>query len=144
MKIAVATEIGGLEDVVSPVFGRCRTFTIVETDRRDVKKVDVVSNASAQAMRGAGIQAAQTLVNLGVNAVIAGNFGPNAFNVLNQAGVALYMGAGMRVKDAVKALLNGSLQGITSSGQPGFYGPGMGMGRGMGRGRGAGRRRWQY
>lgn len=30
MKVCVATDKGGLEDVVSDVFGRCATFTFVE------------------------------------------------------------------------------------------------------------------
>jgi predicted Fe-Mo cluster-binding NifX family protein len=42
---------------------------------------------------GAGIQAAQTVANRGVEAVITGQIGPNAVRVLNSAGIAVYVGA---------------------------------------------------
>ena len=44
-KIAVATEgKKGLEDVVSNVFGRAKTFTIVDADDEKIISVSVVEN----------------------------------------------------------------------------------------------------
>ena len=95
------------------------------------------------------------MLSKGVNAVVAGQVGPNAFQVLSAAGVQVLPFAGGSVKDAVDAFLGGRLSeasaptasahaGMTpqdpASGFPGA-GPGMGFGRGMGRGGGRGRGR---
>jgi predicted Fe-Mo cluster-binding NifX family protein len=157
MRIAVATNNGGLEDVVSSVFARAPTFTIVDIDNGEIKDVRVMQNPAAMAGGGAGIQASQVLVNEGVQAVIAGNFGPNASGVLAQAGVAMISMPGARVEDAVKsAEKNPQSASIPQAPQApvppappvapyGYgYGPGMGFGRGRGMGYGRGRGWWAY
>lgn len=88
MKIAVATTQGGLEDVVSPVFGRCPTFTLVDVENGKVVSHEVVQNPYLSAMGGAGIQAAQLVISKGAQAILAGAFGPNATNVFSQGGCA--------------------------------------------------------
>ncbi|MEM4728832.1 MAG: NifB/NifX family molybdenum-iron cluster-binding protein [Thermoplasmata archaeon] len=85
MKIMVATTKGGLDDIVSEVFGRCATFTIVEVDGKEIKNATVFPNRFAGGMGGVGIQVAQLAAREGVRAVIAGRFGPHASQVLAQA-----------------------------------------------------------
>ena len=42
-RIAIPTKSqGGLEDVVSDVFGRANTFTILEVEKRVIKSVEVL------------------------------------------------------------------------------------------------------
>lgn len=110
MKILVATQAqGGLEDLVSPVFGRAPTFTIVEVEDKKIKKVEVETNAAAGGFRGVGIQAAQFAASKGINAVMAGNIGPNTSMVLVQAGIEVITGfGGIKVKEAVENYLKGS------------------------------------
>ncbi len=110
MKIIVATNKGGLEDDVSPVFGRCQTFTIVEVDGNEIKNVEVTPNQFASAVHGAGIQAGQWIVSQKAKAVIAGNFGPNVTAILQQAGIEMVVTQG-KVKDAVEKYLRGELRG---------------------------------
>ncbi len=107
MKILLATQTrGGLDDFISPVFGRASTFTIVEVKDGKVEKVEVVKNQAAAAFSGAGIQAAQFAVNKNVDMVVAGSFGPNASMVLAQSGVIFTAGyAGFKVEDAIKILI---------------------------------------
>jgi predicted Fe-Mo cluster-binding NifX family protein len=146
MKIAVSTGKGGMDDVVVPVFGRCGSFTIVEVEGNEIKGSEVVPNQATRSPSGAGIQASQAIVNSGAESVITGNIGPNSMMVLKQAGIKVFSGAGMKVKEAVKAYLEGKLQEISASTVPGGAGMGFGMGRGAGMGRGMGRgqgRRWQ-
>ncbi len=141
MKIAVTTNKGGLEDDISAVMGRCAKFTIVEVEGQEIKKTEVLDNQLASAMGGVGIQAAQFLANQGVEVVISGNFGPNAFNILNQAGVKMVQAQG-NVKEAVLKYAKGELKPLDSASVNMFGGmgggtggtPGTGMGRGMGRG----------
>lgn len=151
MKIAVSTNNGGLDDVVSPVFARAPTFTIAEVESDKIKDVRVIQNPAAMAGGGAGIQAAQQLINEGVQAVIAGNFGPNAAGILAQAGISMISSPGTKVEEALK-----SVEGAAPTKQPsapstyqapqyGYpvqpYGYGFGPGMGYGRGRG---NRWMY
>ena len=54
------------------------------------------------AAQGAGIQAAQLLVNLGVEAVITGHVGPKAFRTLKAAGVSIYLSEAATVEEALR------------------------------------------
>jgi len=117
MKIIVATNKGGLEDDVSPVFGRCQTFTIVEVEGNEIKNVEVTPNQFTSAIHGAGIQTGQWVVSQRAKAVIAGNFGPNVTAILQQAGVEMVVAQG-KVKDAVEKYLKGELRGSIASAPP--------------------------
>ena len=131
MKIAVSASGDSLDANVDPRFGRCSYFIIVETEGNEIKSHEVVGNEATQAMRGAGIQAGQTVANKGAKVVITGNIGPNAFNVLSQAGIKIVTGVSGTVKEVVEKYLKGELKEITKP----TFGFGPGMGGGMGRGR---------
>ena len=137
MIIAIPTAKGGLDDVVIPNFGRALTFTLVTLDEsNNIVDTRVVQNPSASIPRAAGIQTASFLAGLSVNVVISPSFGPNAYGVLQQAGIKMYIGGGT-VKDVITSFVNGNLQMFNPQVMSG--GPGFGYGRGMGRGFGRGR-----
>jgi len=137
MKICVASESnGGLEDLVSMQFGRCPAFTIVEVENGEIRNVYVIPNPGAEAASGAGIQAAQVVINEGCNVAIAGAIGPNSAQALQMAGVDMRTSPSIRIGDAVMQYIRGQLPPAQIS-----SGPGMGMGGGFGRGRGMGRGR---
>ncbi|MBD3387678.1 MAG: dinitrogenase iron-molybdenum cofactor [Candidatus Altiarchaeales archaeon] len=137
MKVVIATNEGGLEDGVSPVFGRCRNFTVAECEGGEVAKTEVVGNTGFSSAGGAGIQAAQQVNEMGAKAVIAGNFGPNAAAVLSQGGVEMiqYRGnAGEAAREYAKGILK-PVEGPTvrdhfGGGRRGFGGRGQGRRRG--------------
>jgi predicted Fe-Mo cluster-binding NifX family protein len=133
MKVAVSTTKGGLDDNICPIFGRCPTFTIVEVGGKSIEKTNVIPNPGAQAGGGAGIAAAQTVIDAGADEVITGNCGPNAIGVLSQSGIKVYVASGT-VKSAVEDLLAGELSPLESPSVSGHFGMGRGPGRGMGRG----------
>jgi predicted Fe-Mo cluster-binding NifX family protein len=138
MKICVATTKGGLEDNVSPIFGRCPAYTFVEVEGKEIKNTEVVQNQFAGAAGGAGIQASQFVAGSGSNVVIAGSYGPNALPILNQAGIKIVSMQGISVKDAVMKYLNGELPEVSPATGPAYGGiPGGGIGCG-GAGRGGG------
>jgi len=137
VKIAVATTQGGLEDVVSPVFGRCPTFTLVDVENGKVVSHEVVQNPYLSAMGGAGIQAAQLVISKGAQAILAGAFGPNATNVFSQGGVQTIPAQGT-VKEKVLEFAAGRLAPAAGPTAAAFAGRGMGTGGGMGMGRGMG------
>ena len=129
MKIAVSAMGQSLDSQVDPRFGRCQNFVIVDADTMEF---EAVSNESAAAAGGAGIATAQMITGKGVEAVITGNCGPNAFGVLNSAGIKVITGASGTVQEAVDNFKAGKLQ---ESSQP-SAGAHSGMKRGGGGGRG--------
>jgi predicted Fe-Mo cluster-binding NifX family protein len=101
---------------------------------------EAIPNPAMNQAGGAGIQAAQFVVNQGAQAVLTGNLGPNAFGVLQAAGVPGYLVEEGTVRQAVEAHQAGRLRPMDGANVAGHAG--MGMGRGMGgrRGMGMGRR----
>jgi predicted Fe-Mo cluster-binding NifX family protein len=141
MKVVVSATGGSLDSQVDPRFGRCQYFVIVDTD---TMAFEAVQNTSMGATSGAGIQAAQMVAGKGVQAVITGNVGPNAYRVLSSVGIKIMVGAFGTVRDAVESFRTGRLQeastpGPMGAGMGGGAGGGMGRGMGAGMGRGMGR-----
>lgn len=84
-RIAVATNgEDGLKDVVSNVFGRARTFTIVDVEDEKILDVNVLKNPALSYAHGAGPIAIKTLVDDGVEVVLAYELGIGASEILNQ------------------------------------------------------------
>ena len=106
MKICVSSTGQNLDAIVDQRFGRCQYFLIVDTD---TMKVKTVSNKSTQSYGGAGIQAAQVITKENVNSVITGNIGPNAFQILQAAGIKVYTGVEGTIKKAIENYKNGKL-----------------------------------
>jgi predicted Fe-Mo cluster-binding NifX family protein len=143
MKIAISANGQNLDAEVDPRFGRCQYFIIADTETEEFEALD---NASATAAGGAGISAAQMIVKKGVEAVLTGNCGPNAHQVLSPAGIKVITGVSGKVKDAIAEYKLGTYTAAQQANVPDHFGmggnSGMGMGRGMGKGggRGMGRR----
>ena len=100
MKIAISTSGKDLESKVDLRFGRAAGFIIYDIDNDEFEVVDNTQNLNA--MQGAGVQAAQNVVNQNVDAIITGHCGPKAFMVLSGAGVKIYPGAEATVKKAIE------------------------------------------
>jgi len=84
-----------------------------------------ISNESAMASGGAGIQAAQTMAKAGVDAVVTGNMGPNAFQTLSAAKIKVFIGANGTIKEAIEKYKKGELKETEA--------PNVGSHSGMGR-----------
>lgn len=132
MKIAVTSGGDHLEAPLSPVFGRSPAYIFVDTE---TMQYEAVSNPASGAAGGAGIQAAQFIVERNVKAVITGNVGPNAYGVLSSADIPTYLSKAGTVKQAVEAFKKGELTKVSDANVPGHFGTG-----GSGRGRGLGSR----
>jgi len=138
MKICICATAPDLDSQVSPVFGRCPYFLIVDSETKTLK---AVSNTAGQAGRGAGVGAAQVAASEGVKAVICGNFGPNAFSVLQMSGIKIYPGVlNLSCKQALDKYNQGELKEIKIPPVPGRFGSPGGRRR-FGPGLGGQRRR---
>ena len=109
MKIAITSNGANLDAPTSPVFGRCPMYVLVETE---TLQFEAIENPAIAAPSGAGIQAAQLVVERGAQAVVTGNVGPNALEVFQSAGVPIYLFKDGTVRDAVEAFKAGKLQPI--------------------------------
>ena len=135
MRIAVSAMGNDLDSPFSPVFGRCPVHVIVDSD---TLAFQAIPNQAASLPGGAGIQAAQDVANRGVQAVVTGNVGPNAYRVLAAAGIPVYAFSGGTVRQAVEAFRAGRLSSVGGPTGPAHAGMGMAPGRAMGRGMGRG------
>jgi predicted Fe-Mo cluster-binding NifX family protein len=135
MKICVCATGPNLDSQVSPVFGRCPYFLIIDSKTEEFK---AIPNPALQAGRGAGVGASQLVASERAGAVICGNFGPNAFSILQMSRVKIYSGVfGLTIKQAIDKYNKGELKEtkLSPSGFPG-------RGRGFGPGPRRRRRRW--
>jgi len=114
MKIAISTEGNNLNSLMDMRFGRCKYFYIGDTEKNQFKFVE---NQGTSQGHGAGIKAAEQLGNLGVQAVITGNLGPNATDILNKLGIKAY-GASGKVEAALDLFKKNELKEINDIATP--------------------------
>ena len=112
MKIALTSNGADLDSPMSPIFGRCPMFIFIEDD---TDEVEAVPNPAIDAHGGAGIQAAQFVIEQGAKALITGRVGPNAMDVLKAADVPIYLYQGDTPRQAMEAFKAGKLQKQTES-----------------------------
>ena len=108
LRIAVATKgHDSLEDVVSEVFGRANTFTIVNVDNEEIKDVKIMENPAVSYKHGAGPIVVKMLIDAGVNMVLAAELGPGASALLEQHNVTtIAVKSGISVEESVRKALS--------------------------------------
>ena len=111
MRVCVTSEGKSLDSTVDAHFGRCKYFIIVDTDTTDY---EVIENSHAGVSGGAGVQSGQLMSVRGVQAVLTGNVGPNAFQTLNAAGITTYVGVEGSVREAIERFNDGQLKTAAS------------------------------
>ncbi len=99
MKIAITAQQDNMDSPVDPRFGRARWFVVCDTETGEYTAGSNEQNLNAA--QGAGIQAAQNVARLGVEAVITGHVGPKAFATLQAARIKIFTGISGTVKEAV-------------------------------------------
>jgi len=106
LRIAVSTEgEKGLEDVVSEIFGRTNTITIVDVINGEVKNVQVLKNPAASFRFGAGPILVKTLLDMNVNVVVSGEFGPSASGLIeDHKMLKVIVKPGTPVKEVIKTI----------------------------------------
>lgn len=107
MKICVTASTGTIDAQIDPRFGRCAYFVVVDSE---TMQFEAVPNLASGASGGAGIQAAQTVANKGVQVLLTGDVGPNAFQALSAAGIDVVTGVSGSVKGAVEKFKKGEFK----------------------------------
>ena len=119
MKLAITSSGKDLDSQMDLRFGRAKGFIIYETDNDTFEFIDNVQNL--EAAQGAGIQAAQNVVNKNVSAVISGHCGPKAFKVLSTSGVKIYTAEEGKISEVLEKFKKGELKESTSADVEGHW-----------------------
>jgi predicted Fe-Mo cluster-binding NifX family protein len=110
MRIAVsADDKNGLDSVVSPHFGRCPHFVLVDLDDHDVKEVREVDNPYYGHHQPGQVPA--LIHSLGANVMLTGGMGGRAIMFFQQFGIEGVTGAYGTVRHSVERYLGGQLKG---------------------------------
>ena len=113
MKLAFTTNGSDLDAPLDPSFGRAPNFLLHD---QEGGMSQVISNQqNLDAAQGAGIQAAQTIVKAGAEALVTGHCGPKAFRVLAAAGVKVYNTDAPTVAEALARFQSGQLTEAVSA-----------------------------
>jgi len=118
MKIAIPVDQNTKTSNVCISFGRAPYFMFFNTE---TKEIVFIENEAAASQGGAGIKAAQTLVDAGADVVLTPRCGENAAVVLKKAEVKMYKTFPGSVQDNLVAYENGTLE-ILEEIHPGFHG----------------------
>ena len=121
MKIAITATAASLDADIDPRFGRCQYFIIADPDTMEFESLE---NSGAMAGGGVGIATAQTIAGKGIEAVLTGNCGPNAYQVLAAAGIKVITGVSGKVRQAIEDYKSDKLKASSQPNVPGHFGIG--------------------
>jgi predicted Fe-Mo cluster-binding NifX family protein len=110
MRIAIsADDDRGLDSVVSPHFGRCPYYVLVDLEGRKVRQVGAVENPHYGHHQPG--QVPTFIERQGADVMLAGGMGRRAIALFQQRGIEPVTGAAGSVRYALEQYLGGALQG---------------------------------
>ena len=112
MKVCISSNGSSVDSIMDPRFGRAAYFAIADTGTMDF---EIIENTAAASGGGAGITSGQLMVDKGVQALVTGNVGPNAMNVLRAAEIDVYKGYPISVKENLERFKKGLLEKIDTT-----------------------------
>lgn len=113
MKIAVSAVGINKGDLLDKRFGRCSYFQIHDIENGEMNYVE---NKGQSASGGAGIAAAQQIIDEKVDVVITGNLGPNAYELFESAGIKAFKANNISVEAVLNEYKEGKLAEINTAG----------------------------
>ncbi|HZK20919.1 MAG TPA: NifB/NifX family molybdenum-iron cluster-binding protein [Oscillospiraceae bacterium] len=106
MKIAIPVDEKDLKTNVCVSFGRAPYFLVYDTD---TDKSVFIENKAAVSAGGAGIKAAQAIVDSGANVLLAPRCGENAANVILESGIKIFKTEFSLAKENIDAFIGDKL-----------------------------------
>jgi len=111
MKIILTATSPNIDSNIDSRFGRGAYLIVVDPDTLEWQ---AHPNPGVGASGGAGTLAAQFAANQHAISIISGDFGPNAYNALQAAGIAMYLfGACTTVKESIEHFKDGKLERVS-------------------------------
>ncbi|MDD2431185.1 MAG: NifB/NifX family molybdenum-iron cluster-binding protein [Firmicutes bacterium] len=120
MKIAIPVDDKSVETNVCVSFGRAPYFMIYDTD---TKESFFLENIAASSAGGAGVKAAQTIVDNKADALLTPRIGENAADVLRAANIKMYKTTTALAKANIDLFIADKLA-LLDEIHPGFHGRG--------------------
>lgn len=120
MKIAIPAENRNIDSNVCASFGRAPYFLIYDIE---TKESTFKENTAAASTGGAGIKAAQIIVDEKVNALLTVQLGENAAKVLKGADVRIYKAIDASIKENIESFAADKLALLTQI-HAGYHGRG--------------------
>ena len=117
MKIAMPVEDKAMESKVASSFGRAPYFLVYESER---KKAEFIDNSAIASQGGAGIKAAQTIVDSGAKILITPQCGEKAATVIQEAKIDIYKNETNSILETIDAFINGNLSKLDEI-HPGYH-----------------------
>jgi predicted Fe-Mo cluster-binding NifX family protein len=110
MRIAISSDNkNGIDSVVSPHFGRCPHFVLIDMEGQEVKTVNVVDNPYyGNHLPG---QVPAFINSHDVNVMLTGGMGHRAIMYFEQFNIQPVTGAAGTVRQSLESYLGGALQG---------------------------------
>ena len=118
MKIAIPVDDKSMESRVCPSFGRAPYFLIYDNTTNENYFLD---NSAVASQGGAGIKAAQAIVDDNVNTLLTPRCGENAEEVLSKAGIKLFKTIAGTAQQNIDAFVAEQLV-LLKDFHPGFHG----------------------
>ena len=110
LRVAIsADENRGLDSVVSPHFGRCPYFILIDLDGQEVRDVKGISNPHYGHHQPG--QVPGFIQSQGANVMLTGGMGRRAIGFFDQYGIQAATGAAGTVRLTLEQYLGGQLQG---------------------------------
>ena len=110
MRVAVSVDdSNGLDSVVSPHFGRCPHYVLVDLEGQEVKKVSVVANANYGQHAPGTVP--KFIQSQGADVMLAGGMGRRAVALFEEFDIQAVTGASGTVRHVLEQYLGGKLQG---------------------------------
>ena len=120
MKLLITVTSPDINAALDPRFGRAAYFLLLDSETMEWQ---AIPNPAVNSAGGAGIKAAQFVADSGCEAVVSGDCGPNAFDVLSSAGISIYLfGAAQSVNDVLESLKAGKLEQLGTPSSSGHHG----------------------
>ena len=130
MRIAVSADTkSGLDSVVSPHFGRCPHYILVDVEGRDVAGIQEVDSPFFGHHQPG--QVPGFINSLGANVMLAGGMGGRAIMFFQEYGIEGVTGAYGTVLQSVERYLGGELKGAAACRESQDHGHGIAEGSGL-------------
>lgn len=120
MKIAIPVDEKDIRSNVCVSFGRTPYFLFYDTQSKESVFLD---NSAATSTGGAGIKAAQVIVDNKVNVLLTPRCGENAADLLKAANINIFKTINASIKENIEAYISGNLP-LLEEIHVGFHGHG--------------------
>jgi predicted Fe-Mo cluster-binding NifX family protein len=106
MKIVCPVDDKNIETGVCISFGRTPYFLVYDTE---TKQAEFIDNSAAASQGGAGIKAAQSIVDKKAEILLTPRCGENAAEVIKAANIRIFKTSGGSAMENINAFLDGKL-----------------------------------